>query len=177
MSASNSGSEANRTISSTHARCFSALPNPVLLLVLFFRRFREVMAFMGNVGSDVLSFMTKEWILDEKPDLVLIEAVINDGDTVLETGKDQSIRRAVEGIVRQVRTSLPKADMVFIYHFLRTDVSMTRANDGFKVVCSTQLNFCISGEPQASNWYPGLGRWLVRRRSDPGIPRSRTQLV
>ena len=49
---------------------------------------------MGNVGSDVLCFLVKEWVLNHTPDLVFIETAVNDGDTVLETGGDtQAVRR------------------------------------------------------------------------------------
>ena len=56
--------------------------------------FQQQKAFMGNVGSDVLCFLVKEWVLNHTPDLVFIETAVNDGDTVLETGGDtQAVRR------------------------------------------------------------------------------------
>lgn len=85
--------------------------------------FHQQKAFMGNVGSSVLCFLVKEWVINSAPDLVFIETAVNDGDTVLESdGDTQAVRRSLEGIVRQIRRELPFCDIVFVYQYLRTDV-------------------------------------------------------
>ena len=43
-------------------------------------------AFMGNVGSTVLSFLVEDWIVEGEPDLVFLETAVNDGDYLLEVG-------------------------------------------------------------------------------------------
>ena len=39
--------------------------------------FHQQKAFMGNVGSTVLCFLVKEWVINNAPDLVFIETAVN----------------------------------------------------------------------------------------------------
>ncbi|KAK3236740.1 hypothetical protein CYMTET_53139, partial [Cymbomonas tetramitiformis] len=41
-----------------------------------------ISAAMGNVGSKVLSFLVDDWVIRHEPDLIFVETVVNDGDTV-----------------------------------------------------------------------------------------------
>lgn len=61
---------------------------------------------------------------------MLIDTVINDGDSLLEDGgtakAEAAVRRALEGIVRGIRTALPRADIVLVMMFLRKDLPTAR---------------------------------------------------
>lgn len=86
----------------------------------------QVNVAVGNVGSKVISFLTDEWIIEHAPDIVFLETVVNDGDSLLEDGDSANVRRALEGIVRRVRTKLPRTEIVFVYMLLRGDVPTNR---------------------------------------------------
>jgi hypothetical protein len=74
----------------------------------------------------VLSFLVDDWVNAHEPDLVFLEAVVNDGDSVLETGDEAGVRRAVEGIVRQIRARHPHCDIVLVHMLLRGDLPPSR---------------------------------------------------
>ena len=84
----------------------------------------EVPAFCGNCGSKVLAFMVSDWVVARRPDLVFVELVINDGDTLLETDDAESLGSALEGIVRHIRDALPRCEVCFLYMFLRDDLPL-----------------------------------------------------
>lgn len=90
------------------------------------RPIKAVNAFCGNAGSTLLAFTIRDWVLSAAPDLIFIEVAINDGDALLEAGgdpeKERTIRLALEGIVRLIRTELPSSRIVFVEMFLRDDL-------------------------------------------------------
>lgn len=90
------------------------------------RSLKAVNAFCGNAGSTLLAFTVRDWVLSAAPDLIFIEVAINDGDALLEAGgdpeKERTIRLALEGIVRLIRTELPSSRIVFVEMFLRDDL-------------------------------------------------------
>jgi len=67
-----------------------------------------------------------DWVNAHEPDLVFLEAVVNDGDSVLETGDEAGVRRAVEGIVRQIKSKHPRCDIVLVHMLLRGDLPSSR---------------------------------------------------
>lgn len=110
-------------------------------------------AAMGNCGSKVLAFAAHEWVRctartivlgalsalcitsralqvypphERLPDLVVIEAAINDGDSLVETGDAGGIRRALEGIVRGILTAAPQCEIILVSAHLRTDLPQPR---------------------------------------------------
>jgi lysophospholipase L1-like esterase len=85
-------------------------------------RLEEVPAFCGNCGSKVLAFMVADWVVSRRPDLVVVELAINDGDTLLETDDAEGVGSALEGIVRHVRDALPGTELVLLYMFVRDDL-------------------------------------------------------
>ncbi len=60
------------------------------------------------------------------PDLVVIEAAINDGDSLVETGDAVGIRRALEGIVRGILTAAPQCEIILVCAHLRSDLPQLR---------------------------------------------------
>jgi len=71
---------------------------------------KQVNAGVGGTGSDLGVFRLKKDVLVHAPDLVYVEFAVNDN------GKSQEIvRRAMEGVVRQVRAANPSADICFVY--------------------------------------------------------------
>ena len=107
-------------------------------------------AAMGNCGSKVLAFTAHEWVStscrhqrrnlththarrfqvfpphERPPDLVILEAAINDGDSVVETGDSTGVRRAIEGIVRGILTAAPHCEIMLVFAHLRTDLPQLR---------------------------------------------------
>jgi hypothetical protein len=63
---------------------------------------------------------------ERPPDLVILEAAINDGDSVVETGDSTGVRRALEGIVRGILTAAPQCEIVLVLSLLRTDLPQLR---------------------------------------------------
>ena len=59
---------------------------------------RSINAAIGGTGSDLGAFRLAHDVLRHKPDLVFIEFAVNDAGA-----KDDRVRKAVEGIVRQIR--------------------------------------------------------------------------
>jgi hypothetical protein len=62
----------------------------------------------GFISRQVLSFLVDDWVNVHEPDVVFLETIVNDGDTVLETGDETGVRRAVEGIQVASRTLAPQ---------------------------------------------------------------------
>ena len=50
--------------------------------------------------------------------------MINDGDTLLETGDADGIGSALEGIVRHVRDALPRCELCMLHMFVRDDLPL-----------------------------------------------------
>lgn len=71
---------------------------------------RSINAAIGGTGSDLGAFRLAHDVLRHKPDLVFIEFAVNDAGA-----KDDRVRKAVEGIVRQIRKALPDNDICFVY--------------------------------------------------------------
>lgn len=71
---------------------------------------RSINAAIGGTGSDLGAFRLAHDVLRHKPDLVFIEFAVNDAGA-----KDDRVRKAVEGIVRQIRKALPDSDICFVY--------------------------------------------------------------
>lgn len=69
-----------------------------------------VNAAIGGTGSHPGVFRLAHDVLEFRPDLVLIEFSVNDTRT-----KPQNIRKAMEGIIRQIRKKLPECDICFMY--------------------------------------------------------------
>lgn len=84
----------------------------------------EVPAFCGNAGSKLLSFLVRDWVISRRPDLLFIEFVINDGDTLLETDDETAVGAAHEGIVRHVRCALPECEICLVSMFVRDDLPL-----------------------------------------------------
>lgn len=59
------------------------------------------------------------------PDLVFLEAVVNDGDSILETGDEIGVRRAVEGGPGNLRCR-------YYCHFIVLDVVQTSWKNVYK---------------------------------------------
>ncbi|MFZ4779797.1 MAG: GDSL-type esterase/lipase family protein [Terrimicrobiaceae bacterium] len=73
-------------------------------------------AAIGGTGSDLGVYRVRQEILDRAaPDLVFVEFAVND-----QWGSDRSkIAAQMEGIVRQIRTANPRANVVFVYTISR----------------------------------------------------------
>lgn len=84
-----------------------------------------VPAYCGNCNSKLLAFMVEDWVVKKRPDMLFIEVCINDADTILELGEEgaRDVRRALEGILRQVRAALPDCDIVFVEMYIREEVA------------------------------------------------------
>ncbi|HLK55412.1 MAG TPA: GDSL-type esterase/lipase family protein [Chthonomonadaceae bacterium] len=70
----------------------------------------EVDASIGGTGSSLGAFRLQRDVLDKNPDLVFVEYAVNDMGT-----PDETVDRAMDGIVRQIRRDKPYADICFIY--------------------------------------------------------------
>lgn len=73
-------------------------------------KFSEINAAIGGTGSDLGVFRLAQDVLDKKPDLLFVEFAVNDGGAAPD-----SIRRCMEGIVRQTWKTLPDCDLCFVY--------------------------------------------------------------
>lgn len=70
----------------------------------------EIHAAVGGTGSSVGVFRLEADALNKKPDLLFVEFAVNDAGAAPE-----SIRKAMEGIVRKTRRLLPETDICFVY--------------------------------------------------------------
>ncbi|MBD2847741.1 right-handed parallel beta-helix repeat-containing protein [Paenibacillus sp. IB182496] len=71
---------------------------------------REVNAGIGGFGSIPNVFRAKAQLLSEAPDLVFIEAAVNDYGQ-----NEKLVKDSMEGLVRQIYAANPYADIVMIY--------------------------------------------------------------
>ena len=76
----------------------------------------EINAAIGATGSVFGAFRLKTHVLRHKPDLIFVEFAVNDFRTA-----PAILRRAVEGIVRQVWKELPETDICFVYTIAQWD--------------------------------------------------------
>jgi len=119
---------------------------------------------VGTAGSKPLALIIGDRIAVEKPDLLIVEVAVNDGDELLESTPRPdvaSILRAAEGIVRTVRRKSPKTAVVFLEMFLRDDTEAAR-------VLKTGAEAWRDSKTQdAVGWYhevgPRLHRHVCRR--------------
>jgi lysophospholipase L1-like esterase len=70
----------------------------------------ELNAAIGGTGSDLGAFRCQRDLVDHSADLVFVEFAVNDG-----TRAELLIKRSMEGIVRQILTANPWAEIVFVY--------------------------------------------------------------
>lgn len=70
----------------------------------------QIPAGVGGTGSDLGVFRLQTQVLDQHPDLVLVEFAVNDNGK-----KPEQIHRAMEGIVRKIRKNNPETDICFVY--------------------------------------------------------------
>lgn len=76
-------------------------------------KMKMVNASMGGTGSIFGVFRADNDLVKHNPDLVFIEFAVNDGGDAQRRTKD--VMRAVEGIIRKVKTANPKADICLVY--------------------------------------------------------------
>eukprot|EP00747_Dinoflagellata_sp_TGD_P027765 gnl/TRDRNA2_/TRDRNA2_132810_c0_seq1.p1 gnl/TRDRNA2_/TRDRNA2_132810_c0~~gnl/TRDRNA2_/TRDRNA2_132810_c0_seq1.p1 ORF type:complete len:397 (-),score=71.22 gnl/TRDRNA2_/TRDRNA2_132810_c0_seq1:36-1091(-) len=86
-------------------------------------------AAVGTAGCKALALFVTDKVIAKKPDLLIIEAAVNDGDELLENTPNADVAgvvRAAEGIVRTVQRKLPNTAILFLEMFLRDDSDTTR---------------------------------------------------
>ncbi|MBL9115833.1 MAG: SGNH/GDSL hydrolase family protein [Verrucomicrobiaceae bacterium] len=101
----------------------------------------EINAAIGGTGSDLGVARLKQDVLDQQPDLLLVEFAVNDGGSPPE-----QIKRCMEGIVRQTWAAYPECDIGFVYtltealapamvegHFQRSASAMEEVADHYGV--------------------------------------------
>ena len=79
-------------------------------------KFEEIFAAIGGTGSQLGAFRLKYDVINKKPDLVFVEFAVND---LGEGRSSTSIRRSMEGIVRQIWKVNPQTDICFVYTFTK----------------------------------------------------------
>ena len=77
-------------------------------------------ASVGGTGSIVGAFRADADLVAHHPDLAFIEFAVNDGGDARQRPAD--VKRAMEGIVRKVRTDKPDADICLVYTLQESDV-------------------------------------------------------
>jgi len=119
---------------------------------------------VGTAGSKPLALIIGDRIVAERPDLLIVEVAVNDGDELLENTPRSDVAgilRAAEGIVRTVRRKSPNTTIVFLEMFLRDD---TEAAHVLKTGAEAWRD---SSTQDAVGWYhevaPRLHRHLCRR--------------
>mmetsp|Transcript_54451 Transcript_54451/g.100663 ORF Transcript_54451/g.100663 Transcript_54451/m.100663 type:complete len:627 (-) Transcript_54451:73-1953(-) len=89
----------------------------------------DINAMFGVAGSKPLSLVVDDFVVANKPDLLIIEVAVNDGDELLEGTPRPDVTgivRAAEGIVRTVKKNSPHTTIVFLEMFLRDDTEQAR---------------------------------------------------
>lgn len=89
----------------------------------------DLPAAIGVAGSKPLSLIVEDAVVAKRPDLLIIEVAVNDGDELLEgtpRADVAGVLRATEGIVRTVRRRLPDTSIVFVEMLLRDDCEAAR---------------------------------------------------
>lgn len=84
----------------------------------------EINASIGGFGSIPHAFRAKNDLLSQKPDLVFVEAAVNDWNQ-----KEAEVKNAMEGIVRQIYAQNPAADIVFVYTMHKVGAEDSYAKD------------------------------------------------
>jgi lysophospholipase L1-like esterase len=82
-------------------------------------RVEEINATFSGTNSAFGAFRLGREVVERKPDLVFVEFVMNDGSTA-----PQRTTRAMEGIVRQLWTGAPAADICFVYTIGRSTLPL-----------------------------------------------------
>lgn len=72
----------------------------------------QVNAGLSSTGSDVAAFRLEEEVLSRAPDLVVLDFAVNDADAIQEI-----VKRATEGVVRQIWSANPRTDILMVYFF------------------------------------------------------------
>lgn len=123
----------------------------------------DIPAAVGTAGSKPLSLVVSDWVVTKRPDLLLIEVAVNDGDELLESTPQPDllgVLRAAEGIVRTVRRRCPKTTIAFVEMFLRDDAEA-------RVLKSGSEAWRDSSAENAVGWYhevaPRIHRAICRR--------------
>ena len=70
----------------------------------------HINAGVGGTGSDLGAFRLNQDVLTHRPDLVFIEFAVNDYKRI-----PVEVEQSMEGIVRQIRRSIPSTDICFVY--------------------------------------------------------------
>ena len=79
-------------------------------------KFEEIFAAIGGTGSTLGAFRLQNDVIRKNPDLVFVEFAVND---LGEARSSKSIRRSMEGIVRQIWKANPYTDICFVYTFTK----------------------------------------------------------
>eukprot|EP00930_Biecheleria_cincta_P082639 TRINITY_DN72340_c0_g1_i1.p1 TRINITY_DN72340_c0_g1~~TRINITY_DN72340_c0_g1_i1.p1 ORF type:complete len:647 (+),score=87.82 TRINITY_DN72340_c0_g1_i1:99-2039(+) len=123
----------------------------------------DMPAAVGTAGSKPLSLVVSDWVVTKRPDLLLIEVAVNDGDELLEHTPYPDVLgvlRAAEGIVRTVRRRCPNTAIAFVEMFLRDDAEA-------RVLKSGSEAWRDSSTEDAVGWYhevaPRIHRAICRR--------------
>lgn len=83
----------------------------------------EINAAIGGFGSQPNAFRAKSHLLVKNPDLVFVEAAVNDWNA-----NEKEVKDSMEGVVRQIYEHNPKADIVFIYTTRKDAAEVSYAN-------------------------------------------------
>lgn len=83
--------------------------------------FSEVNAAIGGTGSNFGVMRVQKDIIESKPDLVFVEFAVND-----HGGGKEYIEKNMEGIVRQIWTDNPNADICFVYTIVERDIDVMK---------------------------------------------------
>lgn len=102
-------------------------------------RITEINAAIGGTGSSLGAFRAQRDLLDKRPDLVFVEFAVNDG-----SGSEAPVKRAMEGIVRQIWKANPSADIVFLY---------TISEPGYAVYAKGEIPGAVRYHHDVAAWY------------------------
>lgn len=94
--------------------------------------FEGVQAAIGGTGSQLGALRCGKDVISHHPDLVFVEFAINDGGA-----KPLSIRKNMEGIVRQIWSADPTTDIIFVYTV--TDSKVKYLLDGHMMKSSSVM--------------------------------------
>ena len=122
----------------------------------------DIPAAVGTAGCRPLSLVVHDMVLKKRPDLLIIEAAVNDGDDLLESTPNPnavSILRAAEGIVRSVRRASPGTSIMFLEMFLRDDAEARTLKTGSEAWQHSSME-------EAIVWYHDVAPRLHRHICD-----------
>ncbi|RAV04024.1 S-layer homology domain-containing protein [Paenibacillus sp. YN15] len=83
----------------------------------------EINAGIGGFGSIPNVFRAKNQLLQGQPDLVFIDAAVNDYNQ-----NEQNVKNSMEGLIRQIYQANPYADIVIVYALNRSGAETDYAN-------------------------------------------------